>query len=158
MSQVLKLAIPLLDDKLELSDFDTKTGFINGYMNDINNPALDSHIFLMYEHNASNKDHYERDSKLRKLSMLHVDYTLMINDKVYVVYAIHAKNKTLLRIKEGLIPLKQTELNKIFKFWNFKDNFINKLMFNRAILIDKDTSYIPEANSGKNFLFVSQCV
>lgn len=152
MSQVLKLAIPLLDDKLELSDFDPKTGFVDGYMSDINHPNLDSHILLMYEHDASNKDHYARDCKMCKLPMLYIHYTITINHKFYVIYAIHAKNDTLRRIKRGLLPLDKKKLLKIFKFWSLKDDFINSLMFNRAILIEEDKSCIPEEDSSINLL------
>ena len=70
MNNLLKLAIPLLNTDIKLSDIDSTTGFVGAYFEDINKPYLTDHMFLMYDDTVKGDNVAKRFYKLSKLTFL----------------------------------------------------------------------------------------
>lgn len=114
--------------------------FVNMYMNDINNPLLSSHIFLVF-HNIKPyllsilKHHY----------LFHSDYTITINKIKYTVLAFnraYSVHSVIRKIEYGLYKSIGYETKiKILKFWNAKtDSNLHKYLFDENTKTTKPIS------------------
>lgn len=156
MANVLKLIIPILDDIFELKDFSEESGFIDAYLENINKPYLDNHIFLLYDGNLDTAEKLERDCKIRKSKYLYSRETIRINNKYYLLYTFINTSKYILKLREGILPAGEKDFMKIILFWQLKDGFINSLIYDRRRsfetkgIIVPEQDYVPEPFSELN--------
>ena len=68
MSLQMKLIIPLLDKSLTKEDISPEAGFVDAYNYDINRPALENCVFLMYDAYTRTPESNRRYGKFEKLS------------------------------------------------------------------------------------------
>ena len=99
MANVIKLIVPLLDKSFEKEDISEESGFVEGYLQDINRPYLDNHIFLLYDGKLDTVAKLKRDEKIRKMPTLYGRYTIHIKNVPYLLY-VFSIIKTLLTIRE----------------------------------------------------------
>lgn len=91
--------------------------FVNMYINDVNNPLLANHIFLVF-HNIKSDLSY----KLEKHHLFHSKYTITKNKIKYTVFAFnraYSIHSIINKINYGLYNLLpyDTKIN-ILSFWN----------------------------------------
>lgn len=143
MSNAIKLIIPFINDNLTLEDFNEASGFIDGYVYDINRPSLTNHTFLMYDGLLDTKEKLLRNEKLVHLDNLYSMKTVYISKKPYIIYTFHNMNKCIDTVINGSIPCGK-DFSTVFSFWKANDDFINSLIINREKSVDLKNSIVPE--------------
>lgn len=154
MSNLLKLAIPLLNDKLELKDIQDCSGFVDAYFEDINKPALVNHIFLMYDNESNGNNVAECFNKLFHLDNRYGMRVAYINNKCYYIYSFTINN-TIRNLRDGNILLSLNQKKRILDFWGKKDGWvINNVLLGtmyehpvHSILPEED--YAPEFDANE---------
>lgn len=141
MSNIAKVIIPLVDEKLSLSDFSEKEGFENVYFEDINRPYLDDHIFLMYNwsDNKSTKVFY----KFKKLKSFYGYKIIYIKSIPYIVYTF-TSNSLIKRLIRGTAVLRDVNKMRILQFWQFKDIWITSNVTRGTVICDPPQDILPE--------------
>lgn len=151
MPNVLKLMLPLLDENFKLSDFTEQTGFVDGYLEDINRPSLVNHIFLLYDGNLDTVEKIERDQRFRSFSHLYSRKVIFISGNPYLIYTFVTISKDIERIRGGKTPYKQEDLKKIMLFWTLNDDFIFELACNRNVHFKTEGLVVPEEDYRPDF-------
>lgn len=155
MSNIMKIIIPLLNEDLELKDIQPCSGFVGAYYEDINRPALYSHIFLMYDCKSTGDNIASCLNKLNGLNNLYSSKVYYINKKPYYVYAF-TTNNTIRMLKYGSILLTASQKKRVLEFWQWKDPWItNNILLNvryddpgKAVIPEED--YAPDLVDTKN--------
>lgn len=144
MSDLIKLIVPLIDDSLTMEDFSEDTGFIDGYIENINHPSLTNHTFLLYDGQLDTIAKLERDAKMRHIPSLYSRTIVHISGIPYMLYTFCNMKKGIERIREGMVPYKEDEFMRIQKFWKLKDDFVNSFIINRARPFEHEGFVLPE--------------
>lgn len=145
MANVIKLIVPLLDKSFEKEDISEESGFVEGYLQDINRPYLDNHIFLLYDGKLDTVAKLKRDEKIRKMPTLYGRYTIHIKNVPYLLYVFSIINKSINFIRScGSRPLNEKDFINIQKFWMFEDPFITSLITSQYKTTDIDGLIVPE--------------
>lgn len=143
MSNLLKIAIPLLNDKLTLEDIDEKNGFVGAYFDDKNRPSLTNHLFLLYDAECKEKEFANVLYKLNNLDNKYSNKVIHINEKPYFVYTFTV-NKTINHLRDGNIFLSDKQKQDVLKFWNWKDAWIANNVLLGALYEHPEESTLPE--------------
>lgn len=141
MNYIHKLILPLLSKELTLDDIALDTGFCGLATYDKNRPYLDKHIFLIY-HVEQNNHAIAVRKKLASLDIYN-KIDCRINGETYRIFCFPIIGKTIINLMSNITLLNEQETLQVYKFWNFKDEQINRRMV--------DNSYLPE-------LFAHTCV
>lgn len=144
MNNALKLAIPLISDKLSLDDISEEAGFVDAYFEDINRPSLTNHVFLLYDGKLDTVEKLERDVKLREIDTLYLRKTIFISGNPYLLYVFVILNEGIKSIRKGFVPYKQEDMNRIMMFWNLEDPFVNDLFTSRKVTFEQERGVVPE--------------
>lgn len=139
----MKLAIPLLNPDIKLSDIESTSGFVEAYFEDINKPHLTDHIFLMYDDTIKGNNVAKRFCKLGKLNSCYGTRMVRINGKLYTVY-IFTINKTIRNLRAGNILLSVSQKEKILDFWDHKDPWITNNVLLGTMYEHPEPSILPE--------------
>ena len=141
MSNIAKVIIPLVDEKLSLEDLSEATGFEGIYFEDINRPYLDDHIFLMYDWNdkKSTKVFY----KFRNMKSFYGYKIIYINRVPHIVYTF-TSNSLINRLKRGTAILRDINKLRILQFWQFKDAWIALNVARGTVTSDPPNEIVPE--------------
>lgn len=150
MSNLLKIAIPLLNEQLELKDIQDCSGFVDAYFEDINKPALTNHIFLLYDpyfkgDNVANCIH-----KLYKLNNKYSMRVAYIKGKPYYVYAFTI-NKTIRNLRDGNIILSPAQKKRVLDFWDWKNAWLTNNLLLGLTYDEPDNSKLPEEDYAPDF-------
>lgn len=141
----MKLIIPLLDKKLTREDISPETGFVDAYNCDINRPALDNCIFLMYDASTRTKESNRRYGKFEKLDTIRSSKIIYVDKKAYIVYAFVIINTDIKNLLKGLRHSKTSSYTQFVQFWGATDGVVN-----RYLLIAEPFYYgthsVPEAD------------
>ena len=143
MSNLMKIAIPLLNENLTYKDISEDAGFIDSYFEDINKPYLDNHIFMMYDANFNGKDSVNRFYKFKDLDNRYSTRVAYINSKPYTVYSFTIDN-TIRNLRSGNIMLSPAQKARVLKFWDGKDAWIMNNVLLGAIYEHPIASILPE--------------
>lgn len=143
MSNLLKLAIPLLNTDIKLSDIDSTTGFVGAYFEDINKPYLTDHMFLMYDDTVKGDNVAKRFYKLSKLNSCYGKRIITIKGKLYTVY-IFTINSTIKRLRDGNIMLSVDQKQRILDFWDHKDPWITNNVLLGTMYEHPEPQVLPE--------------
>lgn len=141
MSNIAKVIIPLVDDGISLSDLSEKEGFENIYLEDINRPYLDNHVFLMYNwsDNKSTKIFY----KFKKLKSFYGYKIIYIKSVPHIVYTF-TSNSLIKRLIRGTAVLRDVNKMRILQFWQFKDVWIASNVTRGTVICDPPQDVLPE--------------
>ena len=150
MSNLMKLAIPLLNDNITLSDIEKDSGFVEAYFEDINRPYLTDHIFLMYDDTIKGEKVAKRFCKLGKLNSCYGKRFATINGKLYTVY-MFTINKTIRNLRAGNILLSVTQKQKILDFWDHKDAWVTNNVLLETMYEHPEKSVLPEEDYVPDF-------
>lgn len=143
MSNLIKLAIPLLNSDIKLSDIQENAGFVGAYFEDINRPYLTDHMFLMYDDTVKGKAVANRFYKLRKLNSCHSTRVVRIDGKSYTVY-VFTINKAIKNLRDGNIILSVSQKDQILKFWDHNDSWITNNVLLGTMYEHPEPQVLPE--------------
>lgn len=143
MSNLMKIAIPLLNEKLTLDDIQSNSGFVDAYFEDINKPALTDHIFMMYETRGEGSNTTKCFYKLLNLNNRYGMRVGYINKKPYNIYSF-TTNNTIRNLRDGNIILNEKQKERVLSFWNFKDPWITNNILLGTIYDAPDLKKLPE--------------
>lgn len=143
MSNLIKLAIPLLNADIKMSDIKEDSGFVGAYFEDINRPYLTDHMFLMYDDAVKGENVAKRFYKMKKLNSCHSSRIVRINDKPYTVY-VFTINKTIKNLREGNILLSVKQKERILDFWDHRDSWITNNVLLGTMYEHPEPQVLPE--------------
>ena len=143
MNNLMKLALPLLNDSLKLEDIQEDSGFVEAYFEDKNRPFLYQNLFLMYDPRSNGKNVAHCLYKLSKLDNLYNTRVVYIKGKAYYVYTF-TTNKTIELLKDGQIILNTHQKERILKFWEFKDAWVTNNILLGAMFENPEKLELPE--------------
>ena len=155
MSDLIKLAIPLIDNELNLTDISKETGFVGAYFEDMNRPYLDYHIFLLYDANAKGSKVWTTMQKLKNFKSFYNQRILYINKKPYYLYTF-TSNTAINNRHNGRIWLNENCKLRVLQFWQFTDNWVSTNVMRGTMTCEPDRSsgpeedYQPEFKLGQN--------
>lgn len=140
MSNIYKTIIPLIDDKISLEDILDDT-FVDCFIEDINRPFLDCHIFLLYKwgENKSTKVFY----KFREIKSFYGYKIMYINGESYIVYAF-TSNPIINRLKKGNTILGDISKLRILRFWQYTDDWVTINVMRGTVTCDPPSGTVPE--------------
>ena len=124
MSAFEKTIIPLINSELELENFNEKTGFIGAYVEDIDRPYLDNHVFLLYKWDKNTENATSIFYKLKKLDSFHSYKTMYIDGKPVIVYTF-TSNRDINHLKRGGSVIGLSSKLRILQFWKYTDDWVN---------------------------------
>lgn len=123
MSTFEKFIIPLVNSELTMSDIADDTGFIGAYVEDIDRPYLDSHVFLMYKWDKDIPNGQSVFYKFKNLNSFHSYSIRYINDECFIVY-VFTSNRDINHLKGGGSIIGESSKQRILQFWMFTDNVV----------------------------------
>lgn len=145
MSNLMKIAIPLINNKITLDDLKQDTGFVNAYFQDINKPYLNNHVFLLYDCNAKGTCVLDYRKKLENLPEFYNKRIEYIQNKPYLIYCFVA-NEAINQLRDGNIILNQTDKLRVLQFWQFTDIWIDGNIIRGTMYTNPDTDSVPEVD------------
>ena len=122
MSKFEKMIIPLINTELTMNDFKENTGFIGAYVEDMDRPYLDNHVFLMYKWGLDSSD-ASIFYKFKKLNSFHSYKIRYINDEPVIIYTF-TSNRDINHLKRGGNIIGESSKQHILQFWMFTDNVV----------------------------------
>lgn len=131
MSLQYKMIVPLLDKTITKEDLSSKQ-FAGIYNTNMNMPQLTNHIFLLFEYKLGSES-VSRDSRFLKSPNLYKSEFVTINKKNYVLYTFCILNSNIYRIMDNSMALDAKTLLDIYKYWEFKDEDINRYAIHQRI-------------------------
>lgn len=143
MSNLIKLAIPLLNSDLNYSDICNNSGFVEAFFEDINKPFLTDHLFLMYDIDSKEPNFANCMYRLKKLNNIYGTRIARIDGKMYKVF-IFTINKTIRNLKDGNIILSVSQKQRILDFWDHKDPWIMNNVLLGTMYEHPEPSVLPE--------------
>lgn len=123
MSAFEKTIIPLIDLGIDFPDIGEKTGFIGAYVEDVDRPYLDNHVFLLYKWDKDVEKATSIFYKFRKLSSFHSYKTTYIDGKPVIIYTF-TSNRDINHLKKGGNIIGDISKQRILQFWRFTDNWV----------------------------------
>lgn len=140
MSNIYKIIIPLIDENISLDDIQDDT-FVDCYLEDINRPFLDNHIFLMYkwDDKKSSKVFY----KFRDIKSFYGYKIVYINRKSYIIYTF-TSNANIRRLINGNVLLGDLTKLRILRFWQFTDKWVMFNIMRGTVMCDPPNNILPE--------------
>jgi len=140
MSNIYKVIIPLIDENISLDDIQDDT-FVDCYVEDINRPFLDNHIFLMYkwDNKKSSKVFY----KFRDIKSFYGYKIVYINGKSYIIYTF-TSNANIRRLINGNVLLGDLTKLRILRFWQFTDKWVMFNIMRGTVMCDPPNNILPE--------------
>ena len=150
MTNLIKLAIPLIDQSLTLKDISKEMGFVDAYFEDINRPYLDYHIFLLYDANAKGVGVYDTMQKLKGLASFYGLRVIYINKKPYYLYTF-TSNTAIDNLHNGRIWLNENNKLRVLQFWQFKDCWVSTNVMRGTMACEPDRSSVPEEDYQPEF-------
>lgn len=142
MNNLLKLVVPLLNDKISYDDISVESGFIDAYTFDINHPEIGC-IYLMYDAQLRNKNTAKRYFKFLNLPEYKTSRIIHIKNKSYLLYVFSITNKVIRDLVKGLILLDNNQKTRILQFWGFRDMFVQNVILNNINFLEYKF-YVPE--------------
>jgi len=143
MSNLMKLAIPLLNPNITIKDIEGSSGFVDAFFEDKNKPSLTDHLFLMYDTNAKSKDVATCFYKLNKFTNRYSTRIARINGKPYTVYCFTI-NRVIKLLRDGNIMLSLEQKKRILDFWDHKDPWITNNVLLGTMYEHPEPSILPE--------------
>lgn len=132
MSHFEKILIPFLDKNMYKIDFTSSAGFVDAYEDDEDSPNDNRNIYLMYDMKKHNLYTQSRATRFELSSNLLKSYTKIIDNKPYLIYCFHVKQKYK-KFFDGIINLTHDEKISILQFWGSYDDSVKFALANPAI-------------------------
>jgi hypothetical protein len=144
MSLQMKLIIPLLDKEITKEDLSPEAGFIDAYSYDINRPAIENCIFLMYDADSRTDEANRRYGKFEKLSTLRSSKVIYVDKKAYIVYAFVIIDTDIKNLLKGVRHTKNASYLRFVQFWGTGDGVVNHYLLVPTTCFNYEARSVPE--------------
>lgn len=150
MSRFAEVVMPLIVKNLKLDDFSEKSGFIDVYTSDPDNPGDYRSIYFVVNDDVRNALSIDRARRFIKSASLKGVYTKRCNNIPYMVYKFSMTPSTY-KMKDGVISPTLEERTRILQFWGLTSDIGRLLLCNSALSIKTDYT-MPLADEAPLFL------
>ena len=150
MSRFAKVVMPLIMNDIKLDDFSEKSGFIDIYTYDPDNPGDYRSIYFVVNDDVRNALSVDRARRFVKSSNLKGVYTKRCNNIPYMVYEFNMTPSTY-KMKDGVISPTFEERTQILQFWGLTSDIGRLLLSNSTLSVETDYA-MPLADEAPFFL------
>lgn len=150
MSKFAKVVIPLIMSDIKLDDFSEKSGFVDVYTYDPDNPGDYRNIYFVVNDDVRNALSIDRARRFVKSPSLKGVYTKRCNNIPFMVYKLSMTPSTY-KMKDGVISPTLEERTRILQFWGLTSDIGRLLLCNSTLSVETDYA-MPLADEAPLFL------
>ena len=150
MSKFAKVAMPLIMNDIKLDDFSEKSGFIDVYTYDPDNPGDYRSIYFVVNDDVRNALSIDRARRFIKSPSFKGVYTKRCDNIPYMVYKF-SMTPSICKIKDGVISPTLEERTRILQFWGLTSDIGRLLLCNSTLSVETDYA-MPLADEAPFFL------
>ena len=150
MSKFAKVVMPLIMNDIKLDDFSEKSGFVDIYTYDPDNPGDYCSIYFVVNDDVRNALSIDRARRFVKSPSLKGVYTKRCSNMPYMVYKFSMTPSTY-KMKDGVISPTLEERARILQFWGLTSDIGRLLLCNSTLSVETDYA-MPLADEAPLFL------
>ena len=150
MSKFAKVVIPLIMNDIKLDDFSEKSGFVDIYTYDPDNPGDYRSIYFVVNDEVRNALSIDRARRFVKSPSFKGSYVKRCNNIPYKVYKLNM-TPSVSKMKNGVISPTYDERARILQFWGITSDIGRLLIHNSSLSVETDYA-MPLADEAAIFL------
>lgn len=150
MSKFAKVVIPLIMNDIKLDDFSEKSGFVDIYTYDPDNPGDYRSIYFVVNDDVRNALFIDRARRFVKSPSFKGSYVKRCNNIPYKVYKFNM-TPSVSKMKNGVISPTYDERARILQFWGITSDIGRLLIHNSSLSVETDYA-MPLADEAAIFL------
>ena len=150
MSRFAKVVIPLIMNDIKLDDFSEKSGFVDIYTYDPDNPGDYRSIYFVVNDDVRNALSIDRARRFVKSPSFKGSYVKRCNNIPYKVYKLNM-TPSVSKMKNGVISPTYDERARILQFWGITSDIGRLLIHNSSLSVETDYA-MPLADEAAIFL------
>ena len=150
MSKFAKVVMPLIMNDIKLDDFSEKSGFVDIYTYDPDNPGDYRSIYFVVNDDVRNALSIDRARRFVKSPSFKGSYVKRCNNIPYKVYKLNMTS-SVNKMKNGVISPTYDERARILQFWGITSDIGRLLIHNSSLSVETDYA-MPLADEATMFL------
>lgn len=150
MSKFAKVVMPLIMNDIKLDDFSEKSGFVDVYTYDPDNPGDYRSIYFVVNDDVRNALSIDRARRFVKSPSFKGSYVKRCNNIPYKVYKFNMA-PSVNKMKNGVISPTYDERARILQFWGITSDIGRLLLCNSTLSVETDYA-MPLADEAPLFL------
>lgn len=150
MSKFAKVVMPLIMNDIKLDDFSEKSGFVDIYTYDPDNPGDYRSIYFVVNDDVRNALSIDRARRFIKSPSFKGSYVKRCNNIPYKVYKLNMA-PSVNKMKNGVISPTYDERARILQFWGITSDIGRLLIHNSSLSVETDYA-MPLADEATMFL------
>lgn len=150
MSKFAKVVMPLIMNDIKLDDFSEKSGFVDVYTYDPDNPGDYRSIYFVVNDDVRNALSIDRARRFVKSPSFKGSYVKRCNNIPYKVYKLNMA-PSVNKMKDGVISPTYDERARILQFWGITSDIGRLLIHNSSLSVETDYA-MPLADEATMFL------
>lgn len=150
MSKFAKVVMPLIMNDIKLDDFSEKSGFVDIYTYDPDNPGDYRSIYFVVNDDVRNALSIDRARRFVKSPSFKGSYVKRCNNIPYKVYKLNM-TQSVNKMKNGVISPTYDERARILQFWGITSDIGRLLIHNSSLSVETDYA-MPLADEATMFL------
>lgn len=150
MSKFAKVVMPLIMNDIKLDDFSEKSGFVDIYTYDPDNPGDYRSIYFVVNDDVRNALSIDRARRFVKSPSFKGSYIKRCNNIPYKVYKLNMA-PSVNKMKNGVISPTYDERARILQFWGITSDIGRLLIHNSSLSVETDYA-MPLADEATMFL------
>ena len=150
MSKFAKVVMPLIMNDIKLDDFSEKSGFVDIYTYDPDNPGDYRSIYFVVNDDVRNALSIDRARRFVKSPSFKGSYVKRCNNIPYKVYKLNMI-PSVNKMKNGVISPTYDERTRILQFWGITSDIGRLLIHNSSLSVETDYA-MPLADEATMFL------
>lgn len=150
MSKFAKVVMPLIMNDIKLDDFSEKSGFVDIYTYDPDNPGDYRSIYFVVNDDVRNALSIDRARRFVKSPSFKGSYVKRCNNIPYKVYKLNMA-PSVNKMKNGVISPTYDERARILQFWGITSDIGRLLIHNSSLSVETDYA-MPLADEAAMFL------
>lgn len=150
MSKFAKVVMPLIMNDIKLDDFSEKSGFVDIYTYDPDNPGDYRSIYFVVNDDVRNALSIDRARRFVKSPSFKGSYIKRCNNIPYKVYKLNMTS-SVDKMKNGVISPTYDERARILQFWGITSDVGRLLIHNSSLSVETDYA-MPLADEATMFL------
>lgn len=150
MSKFAKVVMPLIMNDIKLDDFSEKSGFVDIYTYDPDNPGDYRSIYFVVNDDVRNALSIDRARRFVKSPSFKGSYIKRCNNIPYKVYKLNIA-PSVNKMKNGVISPTYDERARILQFWGITSDIGRLLIHNSSLSVETDYA-MPLADEATMFL------
>lgn len=150
MSKFAKVVMPLIMNDIKLDDFSEKSGFVDVYTYDPDNPGDYRSIYFVVNDDVRNALSIDRARRFVKSPSFKGSYVKRCNNIPYKVYKFNMA-PSVNKMKDGVMSPTYDERARILQFWGITSDIGRLLLCNSTLSVETDYA-MPLADEAPLFL------